>query len=55
VVEAMAPPDAASNIKETINCHFIKISRSSDKRFRRLNNDKNIELPEDVDGICLRR
>ena len=27
----MAPPDAASNINEIINGHFIKVSRSSEK------------------------
>jgi len=54
----MVPPDAASNINEIINDPFIKVSRSSDKlqtrRFIRLDNDKNIEIPEEVDRICLR-
>jgi len=58
VVENMVPPDAASNINEIINDPFIKVSRSSDKlqtrRFIRLDNDKNIEIPEEVDRICLR-
>jgi hypothetical protein len=54
VVEAMAPTDAASNIKEIINDNFIKVSQSPDKCFLRLNNDKSIEFPEDVDRICLR-
>ena len=31
VVEIIAHPDAASNINEIINDHFIKVSRSSDK------------------------
>jgi hypothetical protein len=58
VVEARASPDAASNIKEIINDHLIKVSRSSDKlqtqTFLRLDKNKNVELPEDFDRICLR-
>jgi len=58
VVETMAPPGAASNINEIINGNFIKVSRSSDKMqtqtFIGLDNDKNIEIPEEVDQICLR-
>jgi len=54
----MAPPGAASNINEIINGNFIKVSRSSDKMqtqtFIGLDNDKNIEIPEEVDQICLR-
>ena len=56
--EKMAPPVTASNINEIINDPFIKVSRSSDKlqtqTFIRLDNDKNIEIPEEVDRICLR-
>jgi len=58
VVETMAPPGAASNINEIINGHFMKVSRSSDKlqtqTFLRLDKDKNIQIPEEVDQICLR-
>jgi len=54
----MAPPGAASNINEIINGHFMKVSRSSDKlqtqTFLRLDKDKNIQIPEEVDQICLR-
>ena len=53
VVETIAHPDAASNINEIINDHFIKDSRSSDKlqiqTFSTFGQSKNIELPEDVD------
>ena len=49
----MTPPDAASNINEIINVHFINDSQSSDKlqtqMFSTLDNDKNTEVPEEVD------
>ena len=58
MVETLVPPHAASNLNEIINYHFIKVSRSSDKlqtqTFLRLENDKNIEIPEVVGRICLR-
>ena len=58
MVETMAPTDAALNKKEIINYHFIEVSRSSDKlqtqTFISLDNDKNIEIPEEFDRICLR-
>ena len=58
VVETMAPSGTASNKNEIINGHFIKVSRFSDKlqtqTFIRLDNDRNVEIPEVVDRICLR-
>jgi hypothetical protein len=57
VVEAMVSTDAASNIKETINDYFINVSRflknCKHRCFLHLGNDKNIELPAEVDRICL--